>query len=184
MTLVVISYPKIDDRQFRWIQSVRKEYDELYFNVINPHFTFVFPLTSVSQGQLIQHIANQLIGQKQIDFILTKAIVEKDAFIDYTHTFLVPDKGYDTIVKLHDKLYTGILEPELRRDIPYIPHIGIGNDKNPQVCKKLTNEINWKKISIAGRIGNIDIAEYKNDEVVTIERLELFKRNPKFPKTQ
>lgn len=30
------------------------------------------------------------------------------------------------MIALHDKLYTGILAPFFRKDLGYIPHIGIG----------------------------------------------------------
>jgi len=39
---------------------------------------------------------------------------------------LLLKKGNEEAIALHDELYTGILAPYLRRDIEYIPHIGIG----------------------------------------------------------
>lgn len=35
-------------------------------------------------------------------------------------------EGNDKIIKLHDELYTNILSEHLRKDIEFIPHIGIG----------------------------------------------------------
>lgn len=40
--------------------------------------------------------------------------------------FLLLKEGNDKAIALHDELYTDILSPYLRRDIEYIPHIGIG----------------------------------------------------------
>ena len=36
------------------------------------------------------------------------------------------EEGNDKVIALHDKLYTGVLAPFLRKDLGYIPHIGLG----------------------------------------------------------
>jgi hypothetical protein len=85
----------------------------------------------------------------------------------------VPDEGYSEIVKLHDKLYDGPLAPELRLDIPFIPHIGIGNAIDPFACKKLADELNRKAFEIDGRIETLDVTWYEENKVETLERIEL-----------
>jgi len=40
--------------------------------------------------------------------------------------FLLLKKGNEEAIALHDELHSGMLSPYLRRDIEYIPHIGIG----------------------------------------------------------
>lgn len=35
-------------------------------------------------------------------------------------------EGNELVIRLHDDLYTGILAPHLREDLPYMPHIGLG----------------------------------------------------------
>jgi hypothetical protein len=172
MALVVIGYPKIDKNDYNWIQEARKKSDELYFNVVNPHFTFVFPVSSVSKEDLIKHCQNILSETKKFAFEIKKATTEKDAFNEYTHTFIILDKGSAEIIQIHDKLYTGILKPELREDIPYIPHIGIGNNKDPKICEELAKEINDKNISIKGTIDSLDIAVL-NIKVKTIKKIYL-----------
>jgi len=55
--------------------------------------------------------------------------------------FLLLQKGNSEMIKLHNELYTGILEPFLRKDIEFIPHLAVGlfvkkaedyNLKNPK----------------------------------------------------
>ncbi len=48
--------------------------------------------------------------------------------------FLTLEEGREEIIKLHDILYTGMLEQFLRKDIEFIPHVGLGQfvDKNAQ----------------------------------------------------
>jgi len=42
MALAVVGYPRLNNDDYRAIQDFRKENDELYYSVIEPHFTFVF----------------------------------------------------------------------------------------------------------------------------------------------
>lgn len=44
MSLVVVGYPTVSREDFAWMQSIRAESDELYYRVIDPHFTFVLPV--------------------------------------------------------------------------------------------------------------------------------------------
>jgi hypothetical protein len=173
MSLLVLSYPNISEKDFNWIQAVRANHDELYYKVVAPHFTIVFPNFNQDKVEFVEHAKLQARCFKKIDFVLRCAIIVKDAFNDYTHLFLVPDEGYSEIVKLHDKLYDGPLAPELRLDIPFIPHIGIGNAIDPFACKKLADELNRKAFEINGRIETLDVTWYEENKVETLERIEL-----------
>jgi hypothetical protein len=55
MALAIVNYPTLSDDDFEWIQSVRRKHDELYFDVIDPHFPFVFPTDDISESTLIDH---------------------------------------------------------------------------------------------------------------------------------
>jgi hypothetical protein len=41
---LVVNYPTISADDFAWIQDIRRQYDELNFRAIDPHFTLVFPI--------------------------------------------------------------------------------------------------------------------------------------------
>lgn len=57
---------------------------------------------------------------------------------------LVQDEGFSEVVRLHDKLYTVILALELRLDIPFYPHIGIGSSTDVLACKRLADDLKMK----------------------------------------
>jgi 2'-5' RNA ligase len=172
MALLVLAYPKISNDDFLWIQSVRDVHDELYAKVVAPHFTLVFPV-AIEPASLIDHVKQVVKSRSGFAFTIKCAVLEKDAFNEYTHVFLAPDQGYSDLVKLHDRLYTGILENELRLDISFIPHIGIANSVKPETCKKLADQINEKNLAISGSIDKLDVVLYAGDSVKTIERIEL-----------
>lgn len=173
MSLLVLSYPMISQNDFDWIQTVRAKYDKLNYKVVAPHFTIVFAVDHMNRKEFVEHVKNQVRGLREIAFVLRSAAIVKDAFSEYTHVFLVPDQGYSEIVKLHDKLYTDQLASELRLDIPYLPHITVGNSIDPQVCKTLADDLNRQSFAIKGHIETLDVVWYQRNKVKTIEQIEL-----------
>ncbi len=173
MPLLVLAYPAISQKDRDWVQSVRAEYDELYYQIVAPHFSIVFPVFDVDQEIFISHIRQQVQGFQAFQFVLRCASLDKDSFNEYTHVYLVPDEGYSNIVKLHDRLYKGPLASDLRLDIPYIPHIGVANAIDPQICKRLADELNIQNFEVTGKVETLDIVWYENDQVETVEQIML-----------
>jgi hypothetical protein len=173
MTILAISYPSLDDQDYQWIQRIRQQHDILYYDVVAPHFTLVFPTFDVDQDHFARHIREKVQGQKPIAITMRCAIVVKDVLSNYTHTFLVPDQGFSDIVKLHDNFYSGLLADKLRLDIPYIPHISVATSLDPIECKVVADEINRQEVAISGFLRIIDIAQYANRTVTTLEQIVL-----------
>ncbi|OGV10609.1 MAG: hypothetical protein A3J84_01060, partial [Ignavibacteria bacterium RIFOXYA2_FULL_37_17] len=148
-------------------------YDERYYNLVLPHFTLVFPVNNAEQKAFINHIEKASKKFKEFYFVLRCAQIVKDSFSDYTDLFLIPEEGYRIFVKLHDALYSGILEKELRLDIPFLPHLGIANNKDPLKCKTLSDEINSKNPEIFGAINKLDVVSFTNEKVETIKEIIL-----------
>jgi len=173
MSLLVLAFPVIDAKDIEWIQSWRKKNDKLFYEIVEPHFTIVFAVDDKTEEGFIKEIEEQSKGIRKIEFEIKKAIVHKDEFKEYYHEFLVPEKGYGEIVALHDKLYAGNLVPHLRRDIEYIPHIGIGNSKDKMKCEWDVDDINAQRLFIKGSIETLTILEYANDEAERIKEIRL-----------
>lgn len=173
MALLVLAYPQIEKKDYNWIQSFRAKHDERYFNIAEPHFTLVFPVPSVSEKDFIAHVQGTAKKFKEFFFVLRCAQIVKDSFSEYTDVFLIPEEGYRIFVKLHDALYTRILEKELQLDIPFIPHLGIANSVDAKNCKLLADEINKKNIEMVGAIGKLSIVSYANDTITTLKEIYL-----------
>jgi len=173
MSLLVLAYPTIEKKDLNWIQSIRKEHDERYYKIVNPHFTIVFPVNNCDYNQLSEHVKKVTRKFGTFFFVLRCAQIVKDSFSDYTDVFLIPEEGYRLFVKLHDALYTGILEKELRLDIPFIPHLGIANSLDPLKCKDLSDKLNSKNIEIVGAINKLDIVSYEENVVKSLGSIVL-----------
>jgi hypothetical protein len=172
-SLLVINYPTISAKDFDWIQRVRKQNDQLYWKVVAPHFTLVFPVFKIEEEVFIHHVEQAVIEIEAFNFVLRCAVLGDDAFSDLTHVFLIPDEGYSRIVKLHDCLHTGILKEELRLDIPFIPHIGIANSQNAQACKDLVDNLNAESFVVWGRVEKLVVFWYEDNQVNTIKQISL-----------
>ncbi|MGC8771725.1 MAG: 2'-5' RNA ligase family protein [Brevinematia bacterium] len=173
MAYLVLAYPELSKKDYELIQDFRRENDELYYKVVEPHFTIVFPVFDITEKDFITEVREKIKGVKSFSFSLRCATINKDAFSNYYHVFLVPDEGYSNIVKIHDRLYSGLLKDNHRLDVDFIPHIGIANSVDKYKCKRLVDYWNSKEFEINGTISKITIIKYENNIVTNIEDIRL-----------
>jgi hypothetical protein len=173
MSLAVVAYPELTTDDYDRIQAFREANDELYFHMVEPHFTLVFPITGMEEDPFVSEIQDQIEGFQRYKFCLRCTVLNKDAFIDTYHVFLVPDEGYTQMVKLHDKLYAGKLFPHRLLEIDFIPHLGIGNAKDPLECLNMINYWNSRDFAIPGQISKLDIVRLEDNTVNTILHIPL-----------
>jgi len=127
----LVHFPEINTRK---IEEFRKKYDP-HYKLISAHIVIVFPVSDVvGESRLVNHIKNTLSEWKPFDICISGLKKSWDQWM-----FLVLQEGNSSIAKLHDELYTSLLSKYLRKDIKYIPHIGLGlfvkgayNLKNPK----------------------------------------------------
>lgn len=173
MAYLVVAYPKLEQSDFHFIQNYREQNDPRYFSVIEPHITLVFPINDIEKDSFVSEVKDKLVGIKPFDVVFNVATINQNDDGEYYHEFLVPDTGYSNIVKLHDKLYSGLFAPHLRFDIDFIPHIGIGNSDEAQTSKQRIDKLNAKGFSISGKVDCVDIIEYKDGKIATLEKYDL-----------
>jgi hypothetical protein len=114
----IVCYPEIDTER---IELFRKKHDPTY-KLIRAHITVVFGVDqSVSVKSLSDHVRMVLERWRSFDIELGGFAKSWDHWL-----FLTLTRGNEKVTRLHDELYEGILAPYLRRDIQFIPHIGLG----------------------------------------------------------
>lgn len=173
MALLIVAYPEFKPVDLDRIQGFRKAHDVQY-KLVKPHFTLVFPLGAPWAAEnLSAEIEKGIQGIGRFEFCLRCATINKDAFADLYHLFLVPDEGFSKILKLHDKLYEGSLFPHRSIEIDYIPHITAGNSKNSRDCLDMVSSWNDGEFEIWGKIAHLDLIETDPDRVETIRRFQL-----------
>lgn len=173
MALGVCSYPKLRSNDYEIIQNFRKLHDELYYTIAEPHISFVFPIYEIEKETFFDEVIEKSQGAKKINFEIKCTTVNKDAVLDYYHLLLVPDKGFSDVVKLHDRLYSGIFFNYLRLDIDFIPHMGIANSKDKYKVKRWSDEWNQKEFIIKGTIDSLTIVDLTNNILKDLEKVKL-----------
>lgn len=172
MNLCTLAYPTLSASDYQRIQEFRKQNDQ-YYHLVEPHFTLAFPLSEWELETYVTEIKKQVQGFRPFDFCIRCAALDKDAFQDLYHAFLIPDEGHSQIMKLHYRLCGDRLFPYRSLDVDFIPHMGVGNSPGPLSCIGMVESWNRENFSISGNIAAIDIANYENDTVETILRIPL-----------
>lgn len=170
--LAVANYPQLNQKDYNWINDYRKKNDD-YYDMINAHFSFVFPTCNFEPDDFIKEIKKQASGVQKIKFQIKCVLRNNDQTNDYWHVLLVPDKGFSDIVKLQGKLHSGLLFPTQRLDLDFIPHIAIGNSKDTKKCKIMVDEINSMDINICGVIKQLEIIQLKDNKISTLDIVKL-----------
>jgi len=171
--LLVLAYPEISEEDRNWIDSFREKHDHLFYGIVEPHFTIVFPTFGISYNDFEKEVFEKTKDTKGFSFSLRCAMNNNDRLSEYNHIFLSPDEGNSDIVKLHDKLYSGILRKTLRLDVDFYSHIGIGSYTDPEKCKSLIDEINHSPFNISGRISSLDIISFGDQKVTNLKKIDL-----------
>jgi 2'-5' RNA ligase len=122
MYYVLLYYPRFDSETEENIEAFRKKYDP-FVGSLKPHIPVIFPVpcNKVVETKLTEHIETVLRNWKPFQIQLNGFKKSWDNWL-----LLVLKKGNENAIALHNELYTGILSPYMRKDIEYIPHIGMG----------------------------------------------------------
>ncbi len=172
MNLHVVAYPELASADRELIQQYRHGHNSLY-KVIAPHFTIVFSVPDMPLSDFVAEVKKQTEETMAIPFCLRCAVINKDSFSDNYDAFLVPDEGFSQVSKLHDRLYRNKLAHHHRLDISYIPHISIANSVDPTDIKKIVNKWNETEFAIKGVISALDVINYENRVIATVEKIQL-----------
>jgi hypothetical protein len=118
----LVYYPKFDRKTEENIKTFRRKYDS-FADVWKPHIPFIFPVpcSQIDEGKFTEHVETVLRNWKPFPIRMGGFSKSWDHWL-----FLLLKEGNEKAIALHDELYTGILSAYLRRNIQYIPHIGIG----------------------------------------------------------
>jgi hypothetical protein len=171
MYYVLLYYPKFDRKTEEDIEAFRRKYDP-FVDSWKPHMPFIFPIpcSEVEETRLTEHIVTALKNWKPFPIHVGGFGKSWDHWL-----FLLLKRGNEEAIALHDELYTGILSPYLRRDIEYIPHIGIGLFVRKDAGY---NVLDPKKIDFDAKLYSQALKEaesLKIDSFDTVDRLFLKK---------
>jgi len=126
-------FPRFDG--LRRIEAFRERHDPTA-GKLPAHLTLVFPFaTALTALQVETHVRRVLAGWPPIPVTFRAVRSHGNEFV-----FLMASRGADSLVALHDKLYTRSLRPHLRPDIAFEPHLTIAWNKDPEALERVHEE--------------------------------------------
>lgn len=156
-TLYTVGYPEVSPEASSFMESFRREHDLPYRDVVAAHFTMVFGCKTLQIAEYTTHVSAIASQSRAVRFSCRYAMLGADDFDDTAYVFLVPDEGYSGLSLLHDRLYTGVLGPLLRLEVPFIPHITIGTLKDRAAAKMLCDELNRDGVRVEGFLRTLTV---------------------------
>jgi len=139
MRVYAVAFPAFADADRARISAIRERFDRLATKIL-PHVTLVFATEVLDASGLARHIA-ATVRPAAFECVFRATRVELDPFNGEYCVFLVPAEGAREIVALHDALYTGPLASELRKDLPYHPHVTIARCATEAEARSVADSI-------------------------------------------
>ena len=163
MKRAIVLFPKF--RNMEAIQAIRARFDPLA-EYIAPHITLVFPFESErSTDELKAHLSQSLAGMKQFTVRLNGVTGDfRDGYL-----FLNVKQGNDSIIDLHDRLYSGVLEPFVFRKVTYCPHITVGRVVEPSAFDRALEELAGFQENFEAEIDKVYVENIDSSDRSTIE---------------
>ncbi|MBL4937690.1 2'-5' RNA ligase family protein [Clostridium sp. YIM B02515] len=151
------------------IDEIREKYDPLA-NHVRPHITVVFPFESnITSEMLKEHIINVLSEFKPFELVIS-GITPSINFGRYL--FLNVAKGSEEIIKIHRKLYTGVLEeyyPKWLIGNKFMPHMTVGNLEDEEAFKRAINDTKHFSDSFKTIVNKVSVEIIDENEDSIIE---------------
>jgi len=165
MYYCLICYPKIDTSK---IESFREKYDPMFYH-IEAHMTFVFPINTdkIDRAVLLAHIKNMTNDFPAFNISLGGFEKSWDHYL-----FLKIKNGIEKFIELHDKLYTGVLEQHLRKDLPFSPHLTLGHIVKDCTYNKALTEANKLNMGYKTKIDCLTLITLNDDFSKVLESEE------------
>lgn len=167
--LVIVSRLDIGPADRKWVEGIRRDHDP-HHAIIDAHFTHVFPFAYSPTTEVISHAETIAASTDVISFQLSRAAAVRDAVAPRALVFLLPTEGESEIRRLHDRLYSGVLAPMLRADIPFVPHVTVAAFDRIDEAERMASEL--EPFRTAGKLTAMELLEFDGSTVTLLNRFQ------------
>jgi 2'-5' RNA ligase len=171
MPLYVVAFPHLAPKDLAVVEDVRRRFDPQHGRIA-PHITLVFATERLDVPALSAHVGAVAIGHSSIECVFRATAVVSSAPGGASHVFLVSRDGYAEIERLHGSLYTGPLAPDLRRDIPFVPHITVAQAESEDSARRIAASLDLG-IGLYARVDRLDVLVASADAIVSARTVAL-----------
>lgn len=158
MSLAVVGRPRLKAADAAWITALRDRHGKGVASPgIGAHVTLVFPTAVADATTATGHLAMVAGETPPLDLAFRCALPVFDPDSGETYVYLVPDEGFSTLVRLHDRLYSGPFAEALRLDLPFIPHVTLARIAEAKLARALSDDLNGQEPEIHARLETVEL---------------------------
>ena len=154
MFYALVHYPAVDTQR---IDALRRKYDP-QADLIAPHITLIFPVSSIGESNLVSHFEHVLSSCPPFPIHLRGLEQSADHYL-----FLVLQEGRAEVIHLHDRIYTGVLAPYLKADLPYVPHVTLGSFGDAELCSHALREAERESLNYHSVLDRLHLVIISDD---------------------
>ncbi|MFC3226727.1 2'-5' RNA ligase family protein [Marinibaculum pumilum] len=169
--LFVLAYPELAPEAASAIEALRRRHEPDRAALVAVHVTLVFGVAGIQVDALVAHAAAIAATERPFPFTLDST----EPFIGAGEAklFLRVGQGDDSFRRLHAGLYTGILAPHLRSDLPFEPHMTIATVRQPVTLDSAQTDAGRLDLPLAGRVRALTVAALDGPVLRDLEQLSL-----------
>jgi len=154
--LFTVAYPELPADASAWLEDLRARHDPQHA-IVAAHFTLLFGSAVTDEAGYAAHVAAVAAITQTIAFAGRSALLATDAISGQAQVHLVPDEGFDAIVRLRDRLCRGAAAPPQRTDLAYMPHITVASLPDRAAAQTLRDALARAGVQVAGRLRRLSI---------------------------
>lgn len=173
MPAYVVALPELSDEDREYVGELRARHDAAQHRLVPPHVTLVFGTEEITASAVFAHVVDAAAAFGPFECVFREALVVRDPLKATYDVFLVPEEGRDELDRLHDALYVGVLESELRPEIAYVPHMTVARFESLAEAQALAATIAAHGLPIRASIGRLDVLCGAGAGIVTAGRVWL-----------
>lgn len=152
MAFAVVAFPVLADADGRFIAELRHKHDPNAARIA-AHITLVFPTAVMGEEALAARAGAVAAKTAAVTFGLRRVMVHHEP--PNAYVYLVPDRGYETLIALHGQLNA----PTGRPPRKFVPHVTVARFQDRQEARSLATALATRHIAIDGVVRDLSLVE-------------------------
>lgn len=123
-----------------WLERTRLRFDPKAL-LVRPHVTLVFPTGKLREADMLAEALSVSDRTERFRVGFSELRIVEEEGSGLVSLFLLAGFGVEKVFELHRNLYSGQLSGELRKDIPYLPHVTLGTGMSLSEAEAVVGEL-------------------------------------------
>ena len=173
MTIFVVAYPLVGHSDDQAIKKFRRHHDQAKADLIEPHFTLVFAITTFSYEDVLAHTRHLAVEFQPFEVLLNRLVPFADQFTGEHKLFLCASKGERQLVNLHNRFYEGRFITAMQIEEDFEPHMTIATARTVEQLAETQAASAAFKLPIYSSIDALSVIQIEDRGIVRMTEVAL-----------